>query len=104
MHPPFKKLIAKLLQPDVNFTEAGNFTAHLNRQASGLVDKYIKISFQPQKGKGFRRLAIGDQRARLKGYSEGVDRSFPPDLFTLQPFKVVHLQLPGPTGAYRNPM
>jgi hypothetical protein len=61
------------MQPDVNLAETRSFAAHLDRQICRLIDKYIKISFKPQKGEYLRLKICGGQGARLEGDFDSIN-------------------------------
>ena len=80
------------MQPDVNLAENRRSAAHLDRQICRLIDKYIEVSFQPQKGEYLRFYICGDQRARLEGDFDSVNFLIHANLIIALVLKIVYLQ------------
>lgn len=57
---------------NIHFPEGSYFTAHLDGNTGSIIYEYVKISFQPQKGKFLRLYIFGDQGTRLEGNSDGI--------------------------------
>ena len=80
------------MQPDIDLAENRRFAAHLNRQICHLIEKYIKISFQTQKGKLLRFYICWGQGARLEEDFDSVNFLIYSSLIVALVLKIVYLQ------------